>query len=112
MTIYHLWYFADLPNKEMIKWDNVFREMRYKQQSSPFDAYDSVMQPRFRAANIILNAEEDEISHAPGGSIIIRCGYHLPNIEPVREKIIHVYYMYQTEKQDPFYVMTRKNLII
>ncbi|CAN5171864.1 hypothetical protein BH11PAT1_BH11PAT1_1280 [soil metagenome] len=104
----HLWYFANLPNEAMIIWNNLYREKRYNTVGSPFDAYDSIQQPRFSFSSIVMNPSEYEIKQAIKGAYIIRCGYHLPTIDLSGEKIMKVYYMDTLEHTDPFYVMTRK----
>jgi len=103
-----LWYFADLPNKDMIKWDNLFRQKRYASKYSPFDAYDNITQPRFAFSDIVMNPSEDEIDMSLPGSVIIRCGLYLPTIDRTKEQVKKVYYMYESTKQDPYYVMTKK----
>ncbi|CAN5132959.1 hypothetical protein BH09PAT1_BH09PAT1_6740 [soil metagenome] len=104
----YLWYFADLPNTDMIRWDNQFRKERYDTTRSPFDAYDALTQPRFSFSSLIMNPTEAEIDMSPKGSVVIRCGYFAPTLDRKKEKIDKIYYLYPSTQQDPFYVMTTK----
>ena len=104
----HAWYFGNLPNKEMVRWNNLFREVRYEAEGSPFDAYDNSEQPRFMFRNFIMNASDEEIRSARKGSLIIRCGIKLEHVQNTDEKIEQILYMYEQTQQDPYYVVSRK----
>lgn len=103
----HFWYFADLDNNEMTKWNNMFREERYK-KGSPFDNYDSVTIPSYTFDNIYLYPGYKAAEQSPKGSLIVRCGLHLNDIDKSKEEILKVFYMYQEEMRDPYYVVTKK----
>lgn len=106
----HLWYFADLPNQKMIDWNNKFRDVRYKTQDGPFNAYDIAgIPPRAKVGNIILfpgpNLGADDV---PDNSIFVRCGYTLENIDQSKEKILKKFYMYEDDKRELMYVVSEK----
>ncbi len=103
----HLWYFADLNNVEMIKWNNLFREKRYK-YTNPFDAYDRITIPPYSFENLRLYAGYDEMEEAPRGSLLVRCGLHLESIKPYKDKIIKIFYMYPDENREPYYILSKK----
>lgn len=103
----HFWYFADLDNKEMVKWNNKFREERYK-KGSPFDNYDASTIPSHAFENIHLYPGYDAVEKSLKDSLIVRCGLHLDDIDESKEKIIKIFYMYQDEMRDPYYVITKK----
>jgi len=103
----HLWYFADLPNEPMITWNKMFQAERYK-WGSAFDAYDAIKIPRGTISNLVLfPGEYSNIEHAKQNSIIVRCGIHLNDIKS-DEKILKIFYMYEDEKRDPYYVVSQK----
>jgi len=102
------WYFADLPNKEMIDWNNAFREVRYRHKGSPFDAYDDAVQPMFQAGRILMNPTYEVMGQAPSGTLLVRCGIHLENIGKESEEIIKVIYRFEKEQLDPYYVISLK----
>jgi hypothetical protein len=92
----------------MIKWNNVFREIRYKAKGSPFDAYDNSEQPRYSFDNIIMNASYEEMDTAPKNSLMIRCGHRIAYMKDRHEKLEQIIYMYEETNQDPFYIVSRK----
>ena len=102
-----LWYFVDLENREMIKWNNLYREIRYN-TDSPFFSF-SLDRPRFvYKNNLILNASHSEMSQASSSSLLVRCGIHGPDINKDSEKIVKRFYMYPREKRDIIYVVSEK----
>lgn len=103
----HLWYFADLNNTEMAKWNNLFRSKRYE-YGSPFDAYDRINIPTYSFENIIFFPGYEKMAAAPKGSLLVRCGVHLTNINTEKEKILKVFYMFENIKTDPYYVISEK----
>ncbi len=103
----HFWYFADLDNTEMVIWNNKFREIRYK-NGSPFDNYDATTIPSHTFENIHLYPGYEAVENSEKDSLIVRCGLHLKDIDETREQIIKVFYMYEDEKRDAYYVITRK----
>lgn len=103
----HFWYFANLNNKEMVNWNNKFRETRYK-YGSPFDAYDNITIPSYSFGNIHLYPGYMLAENSPKNSLIIRCGLHLKDIDESKEKIIKIFYMYEQEKRETYYVVTTK----
>lgn len=103
----YLWYFADLNNKEMSVWNNLFRNKRY-QYGSPFDAYDRVKIPTHSFENIILFPGYEKMATAPKGSLLVKCGVHLQNINSNNEKILKVFYMFENIKSDPYYIISEK----
>lgn len=103
----HLWYFADLPNDTMILWNNAFRKIRYA-YGSPFDAYDNVVIPRNEVNNLILYSGYDEMEKAPSGSFLIRCGFFAPTINQKTEKVVKIFYMYESVQREPYYVISQR----
>ncbi len=103
----HFWYFADLNNEEMAKWNNKFREERYK-KGSPFDAYDTATIPSHTFENIHLYPGYKAVENSPKDSLIIRCGLHVNDIDKSKEEIIKVFYMFEEESRDPYYVISKK----
>ncbi len=103
----HFWYFADLDNTEMVKWNNKFREERYK-KGSPFDNYDVSTIPSHTFESIHLYPGYEAVEKSPKDSLIVRCGLHLDDIDESKEEIIKIFYMYQDEMRDPYYVITKK----
>lgn len=104
----HAWYFGNLPNSDMIRWNNVFRDVRYKAEGSPFDAYDNSVQPRFAFDHFIINANYEEMEIAPAGSLLIRCGQRLDYVLGLKEKVERIIYMYESDRQNPYYIVSRK----
>jgi hypothetical protein len=102
-----LWYFADLNNEHMIKWNKVFREKRFA-TGNPFGSFDTLQRPSYEFQNIVLHPSDRVAGDAPSGSLIVRCGIHLPNINQKKETIKKVFYMYQREQRDPVYVISEK----
>lgn len=103
----HLWYFADLDSNEMVKWNNKFREERYR-NGSPFDNYDAATIPSHTFENIHLYPGYEALENSAKDSLIVRCGLHLDDIDESKEEIIKIFYMYQDEMRDPYYVITKK----
>ncbi len=103
----HVWYFADLPNEHMIVWNNIFRTKRYA-YGSPFDAYDNIVIPRNEFDNVIFYSGYDEMEHAPTGSYIVRCGFFAPTINNKTERIIKIFYQYEVEQRDPYFVISQR----
>lgn len=101
------WYFADLDNRKMIAWNNIFREQRLA-TGNPFGAFDYLDRPRGVIDNVILNASYEEMGQASVGSLLVRCGIHINNISKEKEKIIKVFYVYQNEQRDPAFFVTEK----
>jgi hypothetical protein len=100
-----LWYFADLPNQPMIKWNNAYRQVRYNSSVGPFNAYSN---PKFtiptgKIKNIILFPGY-KTNTGPG--INVRCGSFLPTISTKNEKIDKIFYAYDDINRDPFYVVS------
>lgn len=104
----HVWYFGDLPNRDMINWNNTFREVRYAAKGSPFDAYDNSLQPKFIFNNFVMNASYDEMDQAPKGSLMIRCGHRMSYMKDRKEKIEELIYMYPETEQDLYYIVSRR----
>jgi len=99
-----LWYFADLPNNQMIKWNNVYRTARYNAKDmSPFDAYWRIAIPTGKVENITLfpGYRKDE-----GQGIFVRCGFHLANTDTKKEKIDKIFYLHEDIQTDPFYIVS------
>ena len=103
----HFWYFADLDNAEMVKWNNKFREIRYN-NGSPFDNYDAATIPSHTFENIHLYPGYEAVENSAKNSLIVRCGLHLKDIDESKEEIIKIFYMYEDEMRDAYYVITRK----
>lgn len=103
----HVWYFADLPNTGMIAWNNAFRVIRYN-YGSPFDAYDGAKIPSYTFGTIHLYPGYKTVDNASSGSLIARCGIHLPSINQKSEKILKIFYVYPEEQREVLYVVTRK----
>lgn len=103
----HLWYFADLDSRQMTKWNNMFRTKRYK-HGSPFDAYDREIIPTYSFDNIVLFPGYEKMAKAPAGSLLVKCGIHLLNIKTSNEKIIKVFYLYEHEQREFYYVLSEK----
>jgi hypothetical protein len=103
----HVWYFADLSNERMITWNNIFRTKRYA-YGSPFDAYDNIVIPRNEFDNVIFYSGYDEMEHAPAGSYIVRCGFFAPTLNNKTEKIIKIFYQYEVEQRDPYFVISQR----
>ncbi len=103
----YLWYYTELPNKELIAWNNLFRDERYK-ESSPFDAYDHIIAPSGHIGSIFINLPLEEVISAPKGSLIVRCGINESSIEKNNEKIVKAFYMYPKESRELFYIVTVK----
>ncbi len=106
-----LWYFGNISNEKMIKWNNIFRDVRYT-RSSPFDAYDEDIQPRAELGNIIMNPSYKEADEAPVGSIHIRCGVHEQTFNKKKEKKLKTIYMYPYESREAYYVITQTSATI
>jgi hypothetical protein len=99
-----LWYFADLPNQPMIKWNNAYRASRYNAKNmSPFDAYGSITIPTGQVKNITLFPGYNSTT---GSKIFIRCGFHLPTLDLKSEKIDKIFYLHEDIQTDPFYVVS------
>jgi hypothetical protein len=99
-----LWYFADLPNQPMIKWNNAYRTARYDAKNmSPFDAYSRINIPTGQIENITLFPGYKKTK---GQGMFIRCGFNLPNINTKIEKIDKIFYTYEDIERDPFYVVS------
>jgi hypothetical protein len=100
-----LWYFADLPNQSMIKWNNAYRQVRYHAPMGPFDAYSSpkLAIPTGKIENITLFPGY-KMNTGPG--IYTMCGSHLPAINAKTEKIDKIFYLYEDIQWDPFYVVS------
>ena len=103
----HFWYFANLDNSQMVKWNNKFREIRYK-NGSPFDNYDAATIPSHTFENIHLYPGYEAVENSAKNSLIVRCGLHLKDIDESKEEIIKIFYMYEDETRDAYYVITRK----
>lgn len=103
----YLWYFADLPNSNMIPWNTTFRSLRYA-YGSPFDAYDNVVIPRLSFDNLIFYSGYEEMEKAPAGSLLVRCGFFAPTINQKTEKLVRIFYMYEDEQREPYYVVTKR----
>ncbi len=103
-----LWYFANLDNKQMIIWNNILRQKRLE-SGLPFDSFDFIAYPQYQIGPVVLNSDIEGSAKIPSGSWIVRCGIHLPDINPKTETIEKVYYLIDREKRDPFYVLSRKN---
>ena len=99
-----LWYFADLPNQPMIKWNNAYRTARYNAKNmDPFDAYSNINIPTGKVDNITLfPGYKNNI----GSGMFVRCGFHLQNTDTKKEKIDKIFYLYEDIKTNPFYVVT------
>lgn len=106
-----LWYFGNISNDKMIKWNNIFRDIRYT-RSSPFDAYDEDIQPRVELGNIIMNPTYKEGDEAPVGSIHIRCGIHEETFNKKKETKLKTIYMYPYESREAYYVITQTSATI
>jgi hypothetical protein len=104
----YLWYFADLDNDQMAVWNNQFRDKRYAYEGSPFDAYDNISIPSGKVENIFLYPGYKALDNAEKGSMMVKCGVHLPNINTDREKVLKIFYMFEEQKSDPYYVVTEK----
>lgn len=102
------WYFGNLPNNDMIRWNNTFREVRYKAKGSPFDAYDNSQQPKFTFDHVVMNASYDEMDQAPKGSLMIRCGHRMSYMKDRKEKVEELIYMYPDIQQDLYYIVSRR----
>lgn len=102
-----LWYFLNLPNKQMIEFNNLYRNARYK-TGDPFGAYDTIVIPSFHFGRYFLYPTYPEQDNAKAGDILIHCGVHLPNINTKKESIEKVFYLYPQDQRDPLYVVTKK----
>jgi 4-amino-4-deoxy-L-arabinose transferase-like glycosyltransferase len=99
-----LWYFADLPNQQMIKWNNTYRTARYNAKGmSPFDAFWKITIPTGKIENITLFPGYKK---SEGSGMFVRCGFHLQNINTKKEKIDRIFYLHEDIKTDPFYVVS------
>jgi 4-amino-4-deoxy-L-arabinose transferase-like glycosyltransferase len=99
-----LWYFADLPNQPMIKWNNIYRTARYNAKNmSPFDAYSRINIPTGQVENITLFPGNKNNTEQ---KIFVRNGSYLPTIDTKTEKIDKIFYTYDDIKRDPFYVVS------
>lgn len=105
--ILHVWYFSNLDNKQMIEWNNAFRNIRY-QNEAPFSGYDTLTQPTKNVDNIIIHPNDEQAIDAPSKSIIIRCALHKPNINWEEEQEIETIYLHEQQKQDAQFVVTEK----
>lgn len=105
----HLWYFADLPSKKMIVWNNLYRKERLAHTDfSPFDAYDQIIIPKYSMGNIHLYSGYIPLNQTPPNSIFVRCGVTLENINEKQEKILKIIYLYEEKMVDPFYIVSQK----
>jgi 4-amino-4-deoxy-L-arabinose transferase-like glycosyltransferase len=99
-----LWYFADLPNNQMIKWNNSYRTARYNTKNmSPFDAYWNITIPTDKVKNITLFPGYKATT---GPATFVRCGFHLPTMDLKKEKIDEIFYLHEDIKTDPMYVVS------
>jgi len=103
----HLWYFADLPNKEMIAWNNRLRTIRYK-SGNPVDGYYSLTYPTGKVSHVVLYPTTKEMADSPRGSILVHCGISLKDLNPHSEKVVKVFYMYDITHTDPMYIVSLK----
>lgn len=101
-----LWYFARLDNKEMVKWNNLFRQQRFA-TGNPFGSYDDLLRPTYSFKNIVIHPSHEEMARAPAGSILIRCGLHANDINREKEEI-KLFYMYERQKREILYVVSKK----
>lgn len=107
----YLWYYADLPNANMIAWNNAFRSVRYQAKGmSPFEAYDRVSIPAVYIAkdNLYLFSGNEAQAKSVPGSLLVRCGYQLTSYNKATESLVKVFYMYSTTNTEPYYVVTEK----
>jgi len=99
-----LWYFADLPNQPMIKWNNAYRTARYSDKSVfPFEAYWKINIPTGKIGNVTLFPG---YKNNVGSGMFVRCGFHLQNTDLKKEKIDKIFYLYEDIQTNPFYVVS------
>ncbi len=106
----HLWYFANLPSKDMITWNNAFKTERFSNyRISPFDAYDEMVPPTGTVSGITLFPGYIDTKTMPTGSLSVYCGIHLGDLNLKDAHVVKIFYWLDDVKSDPYYVVTQRN---